>query len=107
MVKHAVQYDLHAAPVDFLDKFSKKSIAGFQVLLPALRITYFFASWLSVASSSTSLPPSFHNPSKMGVNMFIILAVVLMVGWGYENRVKVNDLHAKAFDVVQLIPDPL
>ena len=106
MVKHAVQYDLHAAPVDFLDKFSKKSIAGFQVL-PSRTAYHILLCFLVVSGVLIHQPAAvFHNPSKMGVNMFIILAVVLMVGWGYENRVKVNDLHAKAFDVVQLIPDP-
>ena len=44
-----------------------------------------------------------YNFSIMRINMVIILNVIFMVRRGYEERVKINNLHSKALQIVELL----
>ena len=43
----------------------------------------------------------------MGINIIIVLNIVFMVGWGYEQRVKINYLNAQLLQVVHLVQHAL
>ena len=48
-----------------------------------------------------------HDLAVMRIHVLIILNIILVVAWGNEDRVQVNNIHAQILKVIQLIQNTL
>ena len=107
VIEHSVQNYPHPPLMDFLHKPGKKCIAGFQILLACaalhVPVSLFVIRGVRPDQAASVLLYS----GKVGINVLVILAVILMVGGGYKYRIQIDGLHSQLLDVVQLIPDSL
>lgn len=107
MIEHSVQDHPHPPLMDFLHKTGKECIAGFQILLACaalhVPVSLFVIRGVRPDQAASVLLYS----GKVGINVLVILAVILMVGGGYKYRIQIDGLHSQLLDVVQLIPDSL
>ena len=104
VIKHAVQDDLHPPAVNLSHKPCKKCVTGLQILL--CRASYHILGRLAVIGGPAlqRLSAVLHNHAVMRINMVIILAVILVIGWRHENRVEIDDIHTQILNIIQLIP---
>ena len=81
VIKHAVQDDLHPPAVNLSHKPCKKCVTGLQILL--CRASYHILGRLAVIGGPAlqRLSAVLHNHAVMRINMVIILAVILVIGW--------------------------
>jgi len=49
----------------------------------------------------------FNDHAIVRIDVVIILAVILVVGWGNKQRIEVDDLHPQILQVIQLVPHAL
>ena len=104
VVEHPVKNHPHPPLMDFLHKPGKERIAGFQILLAraALHIAVSLPVIRGIRPDQAA--SVLLDSGKMGIDVLVILAVVLMVGGGYKYRIQIYGLHSQPLDVVQLIP---
>ena len=104
MIEHAVQNHLDPSAVGLLHEPGKEPVAGLQVLPVGSpdHIAARIPVVLRIRLHQTALIP--YQNAEMGVNMLVILAVVLVIGGGDENRVEIDSLNPQALKVIQLIP---
>ena len=102
MVEDSVQNHLHASFVSLFHHLGKKRIACFQVLFVghAGNILACKPVFLLPGRQKLSLFPN--NLTEMRVNIIIILNIILMIGGGYKQGVKVNHFHAKVLQIIHL-----
>ena len=94
VIEYAVQNHTHSTPVCLFHQFHKKCIAGFQIC--RICHTCNIAGSLTVVSFATFQKISlvFYNLSDMRINVLIILNIILMIGRGYKQRIKVNGIYS-------------
>ena len=107
VIEHPVQNHPHPPLMGFLNDLDQHFVAGFQVFPVrhpadiALRMGVFiFPVLQQPALVLYDLP-------IVGIHMVVILNIVLVIGGGNKNRVKIQNFHAQVFQIVHLIQDAL
>jgi len=88
VVKYTIQDNFHSPSVDLCSKFGKKLIAGFQVLLICHTPDIFpRMGIIPVISQQDSLIAILYDPAVVRIYIVIILTVIFMITWRYEDRI--------------------
>ena len=101
VIKHAVKNHADAPLMAFRYQLGKHFIGALQILLPRhpLNIARGMSIILvSILQKFTLIP---HKMPQMGIDMIIVLNIIFMVGWRYEQRIKINNIDAQALKIVQ------
>ena len=95
VVEDTINDHLHAPAVYLIHKLGEKCIAGLQIF-PSSRTQLILGRFRIVLGLGIrQLSAVLHDFSVMRVDMVIILGVILVVGRGYEHRVKIQHFHAQ------------
>ena len=106
VIEHPVQDHPHSLRVDRLHHLGKKGIARLQV--DPVRHPGNIGPGVPVRLPGChSLLRIVDDPAEMGIDIIIILNVIFMIGRRNKKRVEVDHFHAKTFDIVQLVKNPL
>ena len=103
VVEHAVQQDAHAPLVDLLHEVDEKLVAGLQILLIHHALDILRGLLVVQLAGGQKLPAVIFYHCKMRIDIVVVLAVILMVGRGYENRIHIDNFHAQILQIVQLV----
>ena len=107
MIKHTVQNDPHATPVQLFDQTDKELIRCFQVRLVRHACDIpgcIFILRLPVFHQLTII---FDDLSKMRIDIIIVLNIVFVIRWRYKKRVEIDDLHTELLKIIELIQHAL
>ena len=107
MIKDTIQNNLHASAVDFLYKVCKKLIARLKVLFIDHPLDIFARMGIILIPLLQALSAIFYDDSIMRIYIVIILAVVLMIGRRYKDRIQIQYFYPQILQVIQLVPDSL
>ena len=89
MIKHTVQDQLHASFMQLFYQFDEQLIAGFQICQP--RHSPDVPPGFRVIQLAFIQQPSlvFHDFPIVGVHVIVVLDIVFVIGWRYENRIQI------------------
>ena len=113
MVKHAVQDHLHPPTVRFPDQPDQKLVARLQILFIRYPLNIFGRLRIIPASFRKHRTAVFYNfsiinyLSEMRVDIIIILDIIFMIRGRYENRIKINHIHAQLLQIVHFVQNAL
>ena len=108
VIKYTIQDHLHAAFMNLIYQMGKQFIAGFQILLICHTLDKLLRMCI-LAVPFIQKPTLYilHDLAVMRIHVLIILNIILVVAWGNEDRVQVNNIHAQILKVIQLIQNTL
>ena len=107
VVKYAVQDHADASHMRFPHEIGEQSVAGLEIggvrhsgpVFAGLRIVF--------GAERKDLLRIVHYFAKMRVNVAVILRVIFVVGWRYEDGIEVDPVNAELLQVIQLVHDAL
>ena len=93
--------------MDLFYKFCKKGITGVKILSVSRTDYITLCLFIVLCILIHQRTAVFYDLSKVRINMFVVLAVIFMVGRGYKYWIQVDNLYSKALNIVQLVPHTL
>ena len=107
VIEDTVEDDTHASVMCLCHHLCKQFVAGFQIRLVGHTVDIAGSKpvlTLSVRKQVSLITDDF---PKMGINIVIVLDIILMIGWGDKQWVKVNDLYAQILQIIHLVQHTL